>query len=56
MILRALSDLSCEDPQTFSYVDMCELVLLHSNYDEHLHWFKDLEYCWRRRKSHVNGK
>ena len=45
---RALSDLSYEDPRRSTYVDMCELVLRHSNYDEHLHRFKDLEHCFLR--------
>jgi len=48
IIVRALSDLSYEDPRRSTYVDMCELVLRHSNYDEHLHRFKDLEHCFLR--------
>lgn len=48
IIVRQLSDLSYEDPRRTSYVDMCELVLRHSNYDEHLHRFKDLEHCFLR--------
>jgi len=48
IIVRALSDLSYEDPRRSVYVDMCELVLRHSDYDEHLHRFKDLEHCFLR--------
>lgn len=48
IIVRQLCDLSYEDPKRGIYVDMCELVLRHSNYDEHLHRFKDLEHCFLR--------
>ena len=48
IIVRQLSDLSYEDPKRTSYVDMCELVLRHSDYDENLHRFKDLEHCFLR--------
>ena len=48
IIVRALSDLSYEDPRRSTYVDMCELVLRHSDYDDHLHRFKDLEHCFLR--------
>jgi len=48
IIVRALSDLSYEDPRRSIYVDMCELVLRHSDYNEHLHRFKDLEHCFLR--------
>ena len=48
IIVRQLSDLSYEDSRRTQYVDMCELVLRHSDYDEHLHRFKDLEHCFLR--------
>ena len=48
IIVRQLSDLSYEDPKRTSFVDMCELVLRHSDYDENLHRFKDLEHCFLR--------
>ena len=48
IIVRCLCDLSWEDPKRYIYVDMCELVLRHSNYDDHLHRFKDLEHCFLR--------
>lgn len=48
IIVRQLSDLSYEDPRRSKYVDMCELVLRHSDYNEHLHRFKDLEHCFLR--------
>ena len=48
IIVRQLSDMSYEDPKRTMYVDMCQLVLRHSDYDEHLHRFKDLEHCFLR--------
>ena len=48
IIVRCLCDLSWEDSRRYIYVDMCELVLRHSNYDDHLHRFKDLEHCFLR--------
>ncbi len=48
IIVRQLSDLSSEDPRREVYVRMCELVLRHSNYDDHLHRFRDLEHCFMR--------
>ena len=48
IIVRQLSDLSYEDHRRTTYVDMCELVLRHSDYNEHLHRFKDLEHCFLR--------
>lgn len=48
IIVRQLSDLSSEDAGRALYVRMCELVLKHSDYSEHLHRFKDLERCFMR--------
>jgi hypothetical protein len=48
IIVRQLSDLSPEDSCRALYIDMCELVLRHSDYDEHLHRYKDLEHCFLR--------
>ena len=48
IIVRQLCDLSYDDGRRGIYVDMCELVLRHSDYNEHLHRFKDLEHCFLR--------
>ena len=48
IIVRQLADLSCREPARRVYVDMCRLVLQHTDYDEHLHRFKDLERCFMR--------
>ena len=48
IIVRQLSDLSSEDVKRKWYANMCQLVLLRSNYSEHLHRFKDLERCFMR--------
>ena len=36
IIVRQLADVSPDDPRRMSYVVMCQLVLKHTNYDEHL--------------------
>uniref|UniRef100_A0A0K2V8L6 SH3 domain-containing protein n=1 Tax=Lepeophtheirus salmonis TaxID=72036 RepID=A0A0K2V8L6_LEPSM len=48
IIVRQLTDLCSEDPRRTNYVKMCDLVLKHSNFSEHLHRFKDLEKCFIR--------
>jgi Protein of unknown function (DUF2013) len=48
IIVRQLSDLSSEDVKRKWYANMCRLVLLRSNYSEHLHRYKDLERCFMR--------
>ena len=36
IIVRQMNDLSTDDPRYTVYVVMCQLVLKHTNYDEHL--------------------
>lgn len=48
IIVRQLADLGPEDPHRKVYSSMCRLVLLHSEYSDHLHRFKDLERCFVR--------
>jgi len=48
IIVRQMNDLSTDDPRYTVYVVMCQLVLKHTNYDEHLHRFKDLQERFMR--------
>ena len=48
IIVRQLSDLGPEEGNRRVYSSMCRLVLLHSEYSDHLHRFKDLERCFVR--------
>ncbi len=48
IVVRQLADLSPREPARAVYVDMCRLVLTHTDYAEHLHRFKDLERCFIR--------
>ena len=48
IIVRQLADLSPEDPRRMPYVVLCQLVLKHTNYDDHLHRFKDLQERFMR--------
>lgn len=48
IIVRQLSDLNPEEPSRSVYASMCQLVLRHTDYTEHLHRFKDLERCFIR--------
>ncbi|QQP42062.1 Uncharacterized protein FKW44_016609, partial [Caligus rogercresseyi] len=45
---RQLTDLNAEDPRRRDYLEMCDLVLRHTSYSDHLHRFKDLENCFIR--------
>ena len=46
IIIRQVMDLSANDAGRGVYLKMAHLVLTKSDYNEHLHRYKDLNQCW----------
>ena len=46
-----ISDLNPEEPSRSVYASMCQLVLRHTDYTEHLHRFKVISICYNKQWS-----